>query len=110
MKPLKSLLRVVASIIVFISVLEMCSRVDDFVTYGAPVWSFYSSEGLLTRDQIGRRGNPGARYKKWQMNSLGYRGPEIRSGTIRIVCFGASETFGLYEAADQEILGSWREI
>jgi lysophospholipase L1-like esterase len=53
-------------------------------------------------DKIGKWGKPGARYEKWQLNSLGYRGPELRPGTTRIVCFGASETFGLYEAPNEE--------
>jgi lysophospholipase L1-like esterase len=53
-------------------------------------------------DRIGKWGKPGARYERWQLNSLGYRGPELRPGTVRIVCFGASETFGLYEGLDKE--------
>src|SRR5205085_408442 len=37
-----------------------------------------------------------------KLNSLGYRGPELHAGRARVVCFGASETFGLYEDAGQE--------
>jgi lysophospholipase L1-like esterase len=82
----------------FVVVLELCARADDALSYGAPFWGPYSSEILLMRDRIGSRGRPGARFQKWQLNSLGYRSPELRDGTIRIACIGASETFGLYEA------------
>jgi lysophospholipase L1-like esterase len=49
---------------------------------------------------------PNGRYQKWKINSLGFRGKEIdfekKGGTIRIVCFGGSETFGFYESQDKE--------
>jgi lysophospholipase L1-like esterase len=76
--------------------------VDDVLSYDAPFWGTYDNQSLLMRDKIGEWGRPHARYEKWQLNSLGYRGPELRPGTVRIVCFGASETFGLYEAPSQE--------
>lgn len=99
---MRAALRAVTSLIVFAIMLEFCARVDDRISYGAPLWSPYSVEGLYELDHVGKRGKPGARYKKWQLNSLGFRGPELRPGTVRIVCFGASETFGLYEDPDQE--------
>jgi lysophospholipase L1-like esterase len=89
-------------LIVFVVVLEVCARVDDVVTYGAPFWGTYNDEILLQKDSIGKWGRPGARYAKWQLNSLGYRGPELRAGSIRILTMGASETFGLYEAPGEE--------
>jgi len=85
-----------------VAVLEICARLDDTLSYGAPFWGAYNDESLYTTDAIGKWGKPNARYERWQLNSLGYRGPELRTGTIRIVCFGASETFGLYEAPDEE--------
>lgn len=49
---------------------------------------------------------PNARYGKWEINSLGFRGKEIdlekKEGQIRILCFGVSETFGYYESKDRE--------
>jgi lysophospholipase L1-like esterase len=49
---------------------------------------------------------PSARYGKWGINSLGFRGKEIdlekKEGQIRILCFGVSETFGFYESKDKE--------
>ena len=102
MKFLKTLLHIVATLVIVAVTMEFCARIDDQVTYGAPLWGTYSNANLFERDQFGQRGAPGARFKKWQLNSLGYRGPELRSGTFRIACIGASETFGLYEAAGQE--------
>lgn len=102
MKALSVILRSLAGGIIVVAILELCARVDDALTYGAPMWEPYSRSILEMQDAIGPRGRPNARFRKWRMNSLGYRGPELASGTIRIACFGASETFGLYEAEDQE--------
>jgi len=114
MKRIKQLLHLAASLVVFFLVLELCARLDDLARYGAPIWSSYNSGCLFQWDQLGKRGKPGGRYKKWQQNSLGYRGPELRPGTVRIACLGASETFGLYEEEGQEYprqlerdLGRW---
>jgi lysophospholipase L1-like esterase len=102
MKRFSLIVRGVFGFVIFVLVLEFCARVDDALSYGAAFWPPYNREILEMRDSIGKRGRPGARYQKWQLNSLGYRGPELRSGTTRIACFGASETFGLYEAEGQE--------
>jgi hypothetical protein len=102
MKRTASILRILIGLMIFAMTGEMCARVDDFIAYGAPLWGPYNTERLYEQDQIGQRGRSGARYKKWQLNSLGYRGPEMRNGTIRIICIGASETFGLYEADGEE--------
>jgi lysophospholipase L1-like esterase len=102
MKRATSILRIVIGLALFALAAEMCARLDDFMAYGAPIWGPYNNARLYERDQIGQRGKPGARYKKWQLNSLGYRGPELREGSTRIVCIGASETFGLYEADGEE--------
>lgn len=95
-------LRGILCVVVIASVLEICARVDDVLSYGAPFWGAYNDQSLYRVDEIGKWGKPGARYERWQLNSLGYRGPELRRGTLRIVCFGASETFGLYEGPDKE--------
>jgi len=102
MKRASSVLRILVGVFCFGLALEVCARLDDFIAYKAPFWGPYNSERLYEQDRIGKRGKPGARYMKWQLNSLGYRGPDLRSGTIRIVCFGSSETFGLYEAEGEE--------
>jgi lysophospholipase L1-like esterase len=102
MRQLVNLCRAVFCAVLIISVLEVCARLDDVVSYDAPFWGPYDNQSLLMIDQLGKWGKPGARYEKWQLNSLGYRGPELKPGTERILCFGASETFGLYEAPNEE--------
>lgn len=82
--------------------LELAARVDDWVKEGAPLLKPYTINTLFRPSPFGREGVPGARFSKWQMNSLGYRSPEPREGRSNIVTFGASETFGLYESSNQE--------
>jgi lysophospholipase L1-like esterase len=95
-------IRVLVALVVFGVSLELWARVDDYLSYGAPLWGPYNSEMLYTRDSLGRRGKPNARYRKWQLNELGFRGPALKPDRINILCFGASETFGLYESEGQE--------
>lgn len=102
MKRILLLVRGILALAIFAIVLEVCARADDALSFGATFWAPYNRELLETRDRIGKRGRPNARFQKWKLNSLGYRGPELVSGTTRIACFGASETFGLYEAEDKE--------
>ena len=102
MKPPIAVLRGLLCALIFLLVLELSARIDDVLSYDAPFWGPYNEEILFRSDRLGKWGKPDARYEKWQLNSLGYRGPELRPGTIRIVCFGASETFGLYEAPGEE--------
>jgi lysophospholipase L1-like esterase len=102
MRYAKGIGRSILALLLVVIVLEMCARIDDVLSYGAPFWGPYNLDLLYVKDQIGLRGKPSARYQKWQLNALGYRGPELRPGAIPIVCFGASETFGLYEAEGQE--------
>src|SRR5258708_25236363 len=82
--------------------LEFCARLDNYVSYRTPFFGADSLDTLFTMDRLGKRGKPNARYRKWRLNSLGYRGPELHAGRTRIICIGASETFGLYEDEDQE--------
>lgn len=95
-------LRSVTCVLAGFFTLEVCARVDDFITYGAPLLKPYNIEQIYDFDALGRRGKPGAQYRKWKLNSLGFRGPELKADTTRIVVFGASETFGLYESPDFE--------
>lgn len=92
---------------VFLGALELACRVEDWVTYGTPLTSRYTSQvDLMTRDRDGVHGRPHARYQKWVMNGLGMRGPEASvtapTGVRRIVTAGASETFGLAESPGRE--------
>ena len=88
---------------VFAFVLELTCRVEDWVTYRAPLLSRYTSiNDLMAHDADGMHGRPNARYLKWEMNALGMRGPSASPtpapGTIRVITVGASETFGLRES------------
>jgi lysophospholipase L1-like esterase len=91
------LARALAALLVFGVSLEVCARLDDRLTYGAPMWGVYNPDTLYVRDAIGKRGKPYARYRKFGLNALGYRGPDLVAGRITVMCFGASETFGQQE-------------
>lgn len=89
---------------VSLATLEAAARVDDWLTYGAPLLGSYDIDQLFQVTPAGLRGVPHGRYAKWQLNSAGFRGPEVRtdSGQTRVVTYGASETFGIYEDPGQE--------
>lgn len=95
-------LRLLLSIAVFVVVLELCARLDDYASYRAPILGTYSDLNLYENDQLGKHGKPFARYRSWQLNEFGYRGPRFDKDRIHIVIFGASETFGLFESNDNE--------
>ncbi len=93
--------------LVFLLVLEACTRLEQWWVYGVSPLRLYDYDVMLyTRTAVGIAGRPNARYEKWTLNSLGMRGPEVAlkkpQGTVRILCMGASETFGLHETADHE--------
>lgn len=88
--------------IVAVVTLEMAPRVEDYFRHAAPFWGTYGINSVFQSSEFGKEGKPGARYLKWSMNSLGYRGPEPVGGRVNIITFGASETFGLYESPGRE--------
>ena len=96
------IVRGVLALVVFGLALECCARLDDLVRYGAPFFQNYTYNAMFTVDSLGRTGKPNASYRDYHLNSLGYRGPELRPGGIRVICIGASETFGLYEDPGKE--------
>ena len=96
------ILRMIIALILFVIALELCARLDDYVMFRASILGVYSSENLYENDQLGKRGKPFARYRKWQLNELGYRGPHLNNDCVHLVTFGASETFGLYESDDKD--------
>jgi lysophospholipase L1-like esterase len=58
---------------------------------------------LVEEDSEGVHHNiPNAKYRKWEINSLGFREKEFnlekKEGQLRIICLGASETFGAFES------------
>jgi len=91
----------------FVLTIEICARVDDLLTYNAPLLSKYTSFRLRTIDTDGIPVNvPSIRFEKWQNNRFGFRGPDIEEAKpdniVRIVCMGQSESYGLYENPDME--------
>ena len=97
-------LLLLAPIVVFAA--EVTARVDDRIRYGIPFASTPDSRDLTIVDSLGTRGQPGARYKGWQLNNFGFRGPDITAqpttGCTRVMVLGASETFGYYETPGKE--------
>ena len=82
--------------------LELCARLDDWATYGAPLLGNYDNSNLNAFDAIGNRGKPNAHYLKWKLNSLGFRGPELDPNLPKLMCVGSSETFGQTEPEGME--------
>jgi lysophospholipase L1-like esterase len=82
--------------------LELCARLDDYIREGAPLAGVYSIANLFEFDAIGQKGRPGARFGKWRMNSLGFRGPEPAPNRQIILAAGSSETFGQYESEGKQ--------
>jgi len=81
-----------------ICALEAAVRIDDFLSEGALPWDRHSLDALFQPTQYGRGGVPGARFSKWAINSHGFVGPEPLDGRERILVYGSSEAFGLYES------------
>ena len=85
---------------------EITARVDDQIRYGVPFASTPDSRDLTIEDSLGTRGRPRARYKGWQLNNHGFRGPDVTPqparGCTRVMVLGASETFGYYETPGKE--------
>ena len=89
-------------VVIFAVSIEGAVRVDDWFTFKAPLLENFSQESLYDTDSLGKYGKPYAHYLKWKLNSLGFRGPELHPGGLRIGTVGSSETFGLYESIDHE--------
>ena len=86
---------------------EAAARVDDWWHFSVPVLANPDRDHDLTvRDDHGIHGRPHGRYRKWQLNAFGFRGPEISleppPQRTRLMVLGASETFGLYESTGKE--------
>jgi hypothetical protein len=95
-------IRLLAALAIVLAVWEVCARVDDARTEGAPLLGVYDQSVLTTTDEFGIAGRPNARFSKWRMNSAGFRGEDLQPGREKILCIGASETFGLYEPEGME--------
>lgn len=105
--PILGIARSILWTALFVLLVEVGIRMDDFLRYGTPIWSPYRTQSeLIVRDIDGLHGRPFARFQKWVLNSHGMRGPEFteipENGVFRIATVGASETFGLYESPGKE--------
>lgn len=94
-------------ILFFGTTVELASRIEQWALHGAPILGVYTYDSaLFTTDEFGILGKSNGNYEKWHLNSHGFRGPDVLlekdPRRLRVVCIGASETFGLYESADKE--------
>lgn len=99
---MRSVARWVAYSLIFLLTLEALARLDDWVSDGAPLAGNHDIDTVFVSAPGVKAGKPGAHFGKWQMNSLGFRGPEPVIGRRNILVYGASESFGIYEGPDQE--------
>ena len=90
------------------------SRVDDYFTWGAPVFANYTHDELRIGDSLGFHNRPNAKFQKWEINSHGFRSPETTrekpDSVIRVIMTGASETFGLLESPGMEYSAQMQSI
>lgn len=103
---LKRLITIAGAALAFLATVEVCARVDDYLRYDAPFTGRYSSDNLRSvKDGISVN-VPLATFEKWHNNSCGFRGSEVSpakaAGKTRVMCLGASESYGLFEGAGKE--------
>lgn len=96
------IVRTLGAALLALATLEVSARVDDYLTYGAPLTGYFDIQTLYEFDEIGSRGRPNAEFKKWKLNSLGFRGPDLEPGKLTVAVLGASETFGMFESEENE--------
>lgn len=94
-------------ILLFIVVLELCCRVDDYLQWSVGLFSISSADNLTVIDDFGKHGRPSAVYQKWRLNPQGFRNDfdvkeQKEAGQIRVFVLGASESFGLYESEGKD--------
>jgi len=88
--------------------MEATARVVDYLEYSVPLLHTpdYDNDLMIIGEAGERRGRPNGRFERWKLNRYGFLGPEISEqpapGVMRVLVLGASETFGLYEAAGNE--------
>ncbi len=86
---------------------ELTVRVDDWVRFGVPLTSGATHiMDLRVTDSLGRHARAGAVYRKFSINNLGFRGPDVSAesldGKPLVVVTGASESFGMFESPGRE--------
>lgn len=86
---------------------EGAVRLEDWVRFGIPLSSgIVAVDELQMTDESGAHPRPGAAFRGFRINALGFRGPDIPDSALRdrpvVVVSGASESFGLYESPGRE--------
>ena len=99
--------RLLAAAVLIPVAFELTVRMDDWARYGVPISSGATGvEDLRVVDSLGRHARPGTAFRKYHINALGFRGPEVSAEDLRtrsmVVVSGASESFGLYESEGRE--------
>lgn len=86
---------------------EITARIEDRLRLGIDWFAVPDRErDLILHDELAIRGRPNGRFKKWSLNSFGFRRGEMTldppRDCMRVMVLGASETFGLYESSGHE--------
>ncbi len=101
-------------VVIAVMTAELAARLDDWIRMGIPLaHTPDENHDLKYQDWFGVRGRSNGRYRRWQLDNYGFRGPDItrtpRPGCTRIMLLGASETFGLYESENKEYAAQLRD-
>jgi len=101
----KILLKLAGFGIAFVVLLELIARAEDTLRFDAPFTGHYHLEGIRTTDARGTsRCAENARYKHFILGEHGFREtPLVEDARQTLVWLGASEAFGLYETAGEDI-------
>jgi hypothetical protein len=98
----RSIVRACWIILLAAATFEAFARIDDWVRFGASPLARYDIEEIFQTGELGKQGKPLAKFKKWKMNSLGFRGPEPSVDALTVLVHGASESFGIFESPGYE--------
>jgi hypothetical protein len=105
--PLKRLILWLAIVLTCVGSAELTARLEDRLRLGIDWFAVPDHDrDLILHDGLGIRGRPNGRFKKWSLNSFGFRHAEMSidppNDCVRDIVLGASETFGLYESPGKE--------
>jgi hypothetical protein len=65
-------------VLIFLGAAEFTARLEDWITTDVPFLASPDRErDLVVRNDQVPHGRPHGRYRKWQLNAFGFRGPEI---------------------------------
>jgi hypothetical protein len=103
MNTLRLLPRVLGYGLIALLTLEGLARLEDLIRYKADFFRPYTMERIFRGNaETGKEGIPGARFRKWVFNEIGYRGPALKKAPETVLFYGASETFGSTESEGKQ--------